>query len=120
MSRCLANSKRKYLEGHIPKKFAEKHPNWKGGRVKDSRGYIKIYSPDHPNKSQGGYVFEHRLVMEEHLGRLLTKDEVVHHINEIKDDNRLENLELTDNTSHSIYHFLKFAVNHLKNQKVVS
>ena len=78
---------------------AEGHPDWKGGRTLDKSGYVLIYSPDHPNRRKmgqrpGRYVAEHRLVMEKHLGRLLLRSEVVHHKNRVKDDNRLENLEL--------------------------
>ena len=47
-------------------------------------GYILTYSPDHPSRNSKGYVPEHRLVMEAHLGRLLTADEVTHHKNGIK------------------------------------
>lgn len=69
--------------------------NWKGGRIKDGKGYIRINTPEHPNATgTGKYVPEHRLVMEKHLGRYLTKEENVHHKNGIRDDNRLENLEL--------------------------
>lgn len=82
----------------------ENAKNWKGGRVKHSDGYIRIFKPDHPYACYG-YVLEHRLVIEEHLGRCLIPGEIVHHINGIKDDNRIENLELLpDQSSHSRLH----------------
>lgn len=67
-------------------------------------GYIYVYYPTHKNCNGSGFVAEHRLVMEKHLGRYLTKDEVVHHINGIKNDNRIENLQLMTNAEHTKHH----------------
>lgn len=68
------------------------------GRQKTRHGYIKVFSPVHPavqmRANTSKYVFEHRLVMEKHLGRYLERYENVHHKNGVRDDNRLENLEL--------------------------
>jgi len=79
---------------------------WCGGkRTGRTDEYIQIYKPDYPNCSKEGYVMEHRLVMEQKLGRYLTKMEIVHHINGVRDDNRPENLELmASNEEHMRYH----------------
>lgn len=74
----------------------------KGTKYIDSDGYLRIWKID-----RRGYILEHRDVMEQYLGRSLTKDEVVHHINEIKTDNRIENLQVMTRIEHSRYHWKK-------------
>jgi hypothetical protein len=77
----------------------ESYPQWKGGKYKTPQGYIYAHQPNHPLCTKDGYVREHRLIMEKYIGRYLTQIEKVHHINEIKDDNRIENLMLLANLS---------------------
>ena len=79
------------------------NPNFSGGRYIDDKGYIRVLRPDHPFNNVG-YVYEHRLVAEKHLGRYLQPWETVHHINEIKLDNRWENFYLTTVPEHSSIH----------------
>ena len=67
--------------------------NWRGGRIFHKAGYIMLHVPSN-SKSKTRYVFEHVLVMENFLGRKLFDNENVHHLNGVKDDNRIENLEL--------------------------
>jgi len=69
----------------------------------NSRGYIKIYGP-YFTEGQYGFIYEHRFIMEQFLGRRLRPHENVHHINEIKVDNRIENLFLTTNSEHTSLH----------------
>ena len=56
--------------------------------------YKAVLVPDHPDASAQGYMLEHRLVMEQKIGRRLRKGEVVHHVNGNGMDNRPDNLEL--------------------------
>lgn len=89
----------------MSKKSGEKHPNWKGGKWKCGEGYVYVLSKNHPRKNARKYVYEHILVMEKSLGRYLNKKEVVHHVNGVKDDNRIENLMLfKNNWEHLAYH----------------
>ena len=101
-----------FEEGHKGywngKKFSKEHceniaeskkgtkNNWKGG-IRRHNGYVYIYSPDHPFCDCNKVVKRSRLTMEKSIGRHLTRKEVVHHINGIKDDDRIENLKLFSN-----------------------
>ena len=81
--------------------------HWNGGKRQRADGYIGLYKPNHPNRGMAKVVPEHRIVMEEMLGRKLTKKEIVHHINGIRDDNRPENLLLfAGQGEHAVYHFV--------------
>lgn len=74
------------------------HPNWRGGRAVHGEGYVWVRIAPHDPlavmRNRAGYVLEHRLVLARALGRPLTQPETVHHINGVKADNRLANLQL--------------------------
>jgi len=87
------------------KSTGENARHWKGGKSKHSEGYIRFYMPGHPSACSAGYIYEHRYVMEQLIRRFLLSNEVVHHKNGDKKDNRIENLELLNNQSeHCNYH----------------
>lgn len=100
------NSWNKGIRGSIPSIIGKNSHKWKGGKFIHSSGYVLIYKPNHPY-ARKKHVFEHRLAMEKYLSRYLTPKEVVHHINEIRTDNRLKNLMLFANKGdHTNYHRL--------------
>ena len=69
-----------------------------------SSGYVHVYVPDHPYSDCRGYKQEHRLLMENKLKRYLSDNEIVHHLNHVKDDNRVSNLSLMDRIDHAREH----------------
>lgn len=75
-------------------RHAGDHWNWKGGKFFKSSGYVLALSPDHPFADSRGYVLEHRLIMEQHLGRFLDPSEVVHHNDHDRANNDISNLTL--------------------------
>ena len=83
---------------------AEKSGNWNGGKRTTKKGYAQILQKDHPRADVAGYVMEHIFIMSEHLGRDITLDEVVHHKNGLKSDNRVENLEVMSFGEHTKHH----------------
>jgi hypothetical protein len=86
----------------------EKNHFWNGGITFQKAGYKMILNRSHPFCNMRGYVAEHRIVMENKIGRYLTKQEVVHHINGDVVDNRIENLMLFKNNSeHMRYHYAR-------------
>jgi hypothetical protein len=74
-----------------------KHHGWKGGRRRRQGGYIYVLMRTHPNRDERGYVAEHRLVVEKRLGRLLSAEEQVHHIDGDPANNQESNLHLFPN-----------------------
>lgn len=90
----------KYVKTHHFRGKGSAHPSWKGGRTKTKSGYWLVAAPHHPMADANGNVLEHRLVMSGLLGRKLLRSEHVHHKNGVRDDNRLENLEILSNRDH--------------------
>lgn len=97
----------------------EDHYQWKGGKADHSDGYRYQKIENHPFGGKAGYVFEHRIVMEDWMraeapghrflmvvgGKLYLKPEIhIHHINEKKSDNRRKNLVACTSAAHREIH----------------
>ena len=87
-------------------KTGAQNPAWRGGRKIRRDGYILVIAPDgypHPVSNGQGkptrYILEHRYIMEQHLGRYLDPQEVVHHKDHNPSNNTIENLELCPSQS---------------------
>ena len=103
-SKSNISRKLKEMGVEIRQDKGENHHAWKGGRIIKGDGYFGIWKPEHERADNQGYVYEHTLIVEEKLGRLPRKDEVVHHINLDKLDNSPSNLWLCVNREHLICH----------------
>jgi len=105
---CLAKDSARARKG-------KNHPSYKGRSNKE--GYIQLLDHNHPNANKRGRVLEHTAVMAKYLGRPIMPNETIHHKNGIRDDNRLENLELW-NGKHTpgvrMVDMVEFCIDYLK------
>jgi len=85
-------------------KIGKESANWKGGETTDKRGYIFIYNLEHPRADSKGYVKRAIIVLESKLGRPLLDGCDAHHLNEIKGDDRPDNLEERKHSTHARQH----------------
>lgn len=117
---CLAHYQRVYKTGQVrpdepitKSHSGSRNSNWRGGQVIEPSGRVLVYMPNHPNaKWCGTHVYRYRLVMEKHLGRYLTQDDIVHHRNGIVNDDRIENLVLTTRSKHAKAHNINGKFSH--------
>lgn len=91
-------TREKLSKAHKGKRTGKENPNWKG-KWSRTNGYTYV------TIAPGVTIQEHRLVAEKKIGRKLSKNEVVHHINENKQDNRPENLRVMQKEEHLRHHY---------------
>lgn len=110
---ALSNNKANRQVKGLPLNFIQYHKlsremaaNWKGGRVIDATGYVRIVVKWHPKASKcGGYHLEHILMAEKVLGRFLKRSEVVHHVDENRQHNVNSNFVICDRALHKLIHY---------------
>lgn len=105
----MACRQKNNAHGRNGQKTGVQFRNYKTRLTKD--GYLRMYAGKHPFANGRKEIHVHVMVMEIYIGRALSQDECVHHVNGIKTDNRLENLELMKHAEHSRYHNIEFSKN---------
>ena len=100
------DTKNKISKSTMGKRCGDKNNFWKGGQYL-SHGYKLILKPHCKSSNSDGYILEHRYIMEKHTKHILNNNEVVHHINGNKLDNRIENLMIYNRSTHAYLHFPK-------------
>lgn len=88
----------RFVMGHFvrTRPRGEAHPSWRGGRYRHASGYTMVRCVGHA-RAKKGYVLEHILVVEHALGQALPVGAEVHHVNEVRSDNRGRNLVICEN-----------------------
>lgn len=103
----------RFKKGHSGRlRVGNKNPCYKEGKRK-CNGYLQILKPNHPYSNKKGYVYEHRLVMEEYIGRYLDPKEIVHHKDKNRLNNKIENLQLFSSNGKHLKEELKINVNNI-------
>jgi hypothetical protein len=87
-------------------RIGAKNGRWKGGILRRKDGYILVRIGTISKDAKGArYMLQHRIIMEEKLGRKLLRTEIVHHKNGNKSDNRIKNLEVITQSQHAAEHY---------------
>jgi HNH endonuclease len=77
---------------------------WTIEKIIKKGDYLYCIVRDHPNRTKNNYVLLHRVIVENDINRLLTSDEIIHHIDENKFNNDLSNLKIMTQSEHQILH----------------
>lgn len=90
---------------HLKRSSGKSHYRWSEERMLSEHGYVKVRAgKDHPLADANGYCYEHLLVWVSAGREKPGADQLLHHRNEVKTDNRLVNLELLDRVAHAAEH----------------